>query len=164
MVKSLDDSAALLVDHIGVDLWQAAEAWRNQLHSQMVERGHAWYGDARGAIAANLHPSGLPQSELVSRMGLSKQAVQQLLDRLEDDGIIRRVSDPEDRRGKRVEYTAVGQVALRDAIKIKRRMESELRARLGERAFESLRAALRDVAHAWDSQDDASHRTRGGEE
>ena len=163
MVKVLDDSAALLVDHIGVDLWQAAEAWRNQLHRQMVERGHVWYGDARGAVAANLHPSGLSQSELVSRMGLSKQAVQQLLDRLEGDGIIRRVPDTDDRRGKRVEYTAVGHAALRDAVKIKRRMERELRARLGERAFESLRAALRDVAHAFDSQEDGSRRTPGGD-
>jgi DNA-binding MarR family transcriptional regulator len=149
MVKSLDDPHPLLPEHIGVDLWHAATAWRTRLHQQMVARGHPWYGDARGAIASYLDPRGMSQSELVSRMGLSKQAVQQLLDGLEADGIVRRVADPNDRRGNRVEYTAEGLAALRDAVKIKRRMELEIRERIGNRAFDALRTALREVALTW---------------
>ncbi len=148
MVKHLDDSV-LLIEHVGVDLWRAAVAWRDRLHGEMVARGHAWYGDARSAVAASLDPDGLPQSELVTRMGLSKQAVQQLVDGLEADGVVRRVPDPRDRRGKRVVYTAKGRAALRDAVEIKRTLERELRDRLGERAFAQLRATLRQVAEAW---------------
>lgn len=148
MVKSLDDSDALLVDHIGVDLWRAALAWRERLHGEMVDAGHAWYGDARGAVAAHLHPQGLPQSTLVTRMGMTKQAVQQLVDGLEAEGVVRREPDPNDGRGKRVVYTAKGIAALRDAVKIKRRLERALRTQLGEPAFEGLQAALRQVATA----------------
>src|ERR1051325_8377172 len=108
MVKRLDDMRDLLVDHVGLDLWRAAIAWRERLHGEMVARGHAWYGDARSGIAAHLDPAGSWQSERVERMRLSKQAVQQLLDGLESDGVVRRVPDPEDGRGKRVVYTAKG--------------------------------------------------------
>jgi DNA-binding MarR family transcriptional regulator len=115
----------------------------------MVERGHAWYGDARSGVAAHLDPQGLSQSELVVRMKLAKQAVQQLLDGLEADGVVRRVPDPEDRRGKHVLYTPKGMAAVRDAVKIKRKMESEVRERIGDRAFEALRSTLREVTRAW---------------
>lgn len=142
MVKDLDDREALTRDHVGVALWRGAMAWKERLHSEMVRRGHDWYGDARSVIAIHLDPRGLPQSELVARTGLSKQAVQQLLDGLEADGIIARVASDEDRRSKRVVYTAKGRASVRDALDVKRAIEAEYRARLGDSAFESLRAAL----------------------
>jgi DNA-binding MarR family transcriptional regulator len=144
LVKVLDDP--LLVDHIGVDLWRAASAWRERLHAAMVERGHNWYGDARGAVAAHLDPRGMSQSELVGRMGMTKQAVQQLLDGLETDGIVVREVDPNDRRGRRVVYTERGLNALRDAVKVKRAIERDYRARLGAAGFDALVTALRELA------------------
>ena len=151
MVKPLDESHhPPMLDHVGVDLWRAASAWRDRLHREMVARGHSWYGDARGAVAANLDVRGLSQTELVARMGVTKQAVQQLLDALEAEGVVRRSPDPEDRRGKRVDYTPRGLAAVRDANAIKRRMEKELSERLGGRAFDELRAALREVAAAFE--------------
>ena len=145
MVKSLDDKD-LLPDHVGVDVWRAALAWRERLHGEMSARGHAWYGDARGAVAAHLDPRGMPQSQLVERMGMTKQAVQQLVDGLVRDGIVRREPDPSDGRGKRVVYTDEGLAALRDAVKVKRSIEREYRARLGDRAFDAFVAALRKLA------------------
>jgi DNA-binding MarR family transcriptional regulator len=146
MVKALDDEDPLLLDHIGVDLWRAASAWRERLHAEMVARGHGWYGDARGAVAAHLEPGGMAQAALVARMGLTKQAVQQLVDGLEADGIVRREPDPEDGRGKRVVYTPRGRAALRDAVTVKRAIEADFRRALGDRAFEALRSALRKLA------------------
>jgi DNA-binding MarR family transcriptional regulator len=151
MVKPVDEGKSIFsIDHIGLDLWRAAAAWRSRLHREMVARGHSWYGDARAAIAASLDPRGLPQSELVARMGVSKQAVQQLLDGLEADGIVRRVPDEGDRRGKRVEYTAAGLLAVRDANAIKQRMERELVARIGARAVRDLRSVLQELAQAFE--------------
>jgi DNA-binding MarR family transcriptional regulator len=76
----------------------------------------------------------------------AQQAVQQLLDGLEAEGIIRREADPEDGRGKRVVYTAKGLAAQRDARRIKRKIERDFRSRLGERAFAELQNSLRKVA------------------
>jgi DNA-binding MarR family transcriptional regulator len=148
MVKSLDDHSTQPIDHVGLDLWRAASAWRARLHREMVARGHTWYGDARGAVAQSLDVKGLSQSDLVLRMGISKQAVQQVLDGLEAEGIIRREPDPDDRRGKRVVYTAEGLRAVRDANVIKRALERELRARIGSRAVDELRRALGEVTQA----------------
>jgi DNA-binding MarR family transcriptional regulator len=144
LVKVPDDP--LLIDHIGVDLWRAASAFRDRLHADMVARGHAWYGDARGAVAAHLDPHGMSQSELVRRMGLTKQAVKQLLDGLVADGIVVREPDPEDGRGRRVVYTERGLKALREAVKVKRAIERDYRARLGARDFDALVTALRKLA------------------
>jgi DNA-binding MarR family transcriptional regulator len=135
----------LVIDHVGVDLWRAAQAWKQRFCAEMVRSGHAWYGDARSAVVAHLDPEGLTQSELVRRMGMTKQAVQQLVDGLEADGIVRREADPEDGRSKRVVYTATGRAALRDAVTIKRRMERELRDRLGPPKLEMLIAILRET-------------------
>jgi len=113
-----------------------------------VARGHGWYGDARGAIAIHLDPRGLPQSELVRRMGISKQAVQQLLDGLEADGIVRREADPEDGRSRRVVYTAKGLASLREGVTVKRAIEDDFKERLGERKFEALVRALAVLGEA----------------
>lgn len=160
MVKHLDELSHQPIDHVGLDLWHAASAWRVRLHREMVARGHTWYGDARAAVAQSLDVRGLSQSELVARMGISKQAVQQLLDGLEAEGVIRRSLDPDDRRGKRIEYTAAGLRAVRDANAIKLRMELELRKGLGLEAFEKMRAALREVSRMLEKNFDASATSR----
>lgn len=138
--------AALPIHHVGVDLWRAAIAWREGFAAEMVRRGHAWYGDARGAIAMHLDPAGLPQGELVARMRLSKQAVQQLLDGLAADGIVDRRADDGDRRAKWVYYTDKGLAAQREAAKVKRRMEARLLARVGAERLEVMRECLRAAA------------------
>ena len=144
MVKQLDDIR--LEEHVGLDLWRAAIAWRKRLHDEMVQRGHAWYGDARNAIATYLEPHGMSQADLVRRMGMTKQAVQQLLDGLEADGIIMRQPDPDDGRGKRIVYTERGLAAVRDAVRIKKAIERDYRAQLGDDAFRILRSSLRALA------------------
>jgi DNA-binding MarR family transcriptional regulator len=142
MVKKIDDSHPLLPDHVGLDLWRAALSWRERLEGEMVRRGHTWYGDARGAIAATLDPRGMSQAELARRMKLSKQAVQQLVDGLEEDGIVQREPDPDDGRGKRVVYTKKGLAALKDAVQVKRAIEASYREKLGARGLETLRELL----------------------
>jgi DNA-binding MarR family transcriptional regulator len=136
----------MAIHHIGVDLWRAARAWKDEYHARMVRAGHAWFGDARSTIAMHLDEDGLSQAELVLRVGTTKQAVQQLLDALEADGIVRRESLPEDGRKKRVVYTRKGLRAVHDGRRIKREMERELSARLGADRFARLVESLAVVA------------------
>ncbi|MEO0363222.1 MAG: MarR family transcriptional regulator, partial [Pseudomonadota bacterium] len=77
---------------------------------------------------------------------LTKQAVQQLVDDLEKAGIVERIADPDDRRGKIVRFTEKGTIARRDAARVKARIEAEMRAELGDEAFERLYELLRRVA------------------
>ena len=47
----------------------------------------------------------LPITELAKRTGLAKPTLTSMLDRLEKSGVLRRVSDPNDRRQIRIELT-----------------------------------------------------------
>ncbi|MGQ0562702.1 MAG: MarR family winged helix-turn-helix transcriptional regulator [Gemmatimonadota bacterium] len=74
----------------------------------------------------------LPLGQLAERIACVKSNVTQLVDRLEADGMVRRVPDPADRRSVRAAITELGrerQRAGREALVL---AESELVAELGE--------------------------------
>lgn len=112
----------------------------------MVALGHNWYAGAPGAVTMHIGPIGINQSKLQANLLMSKQAVQQLLDKLEHDGVIERVPDPKDRRAKIVQFTKIGLQAFAAANQIKRDIEAKYRTALGEDEFETLRQCLRKIA------------------
>lgn len=142
MVKKIDESLESPSDHVGVALWRAARRWRTLFAEEMASRGYPWHREARGEVMAYLGPSGRSQAQLVAEMGISKQAVQQLLDQLEADKVIRRVNDPRDKRAKRIELTALGLEDYRERGIVKARLEEEYRRKLGDAAFEDLMRSL----------------------
>jgi DNA-binding MarR family transcriptional regulator len=149
LVKRLDENSGDLIDHIGWRLWQASRGWHKEFVDAMREAGHEWFTDARATLLAHIAPHGTPQSRIIERMGISKQAVQQLIDGLEAEDILQRLPDPNDRRGRIVRHTEKGQAALRDADAIKRRIEVGYCKQLGKERFEALRnalVALNDIA------------------
>lgn len=142
-VKQLDEiDAPPLIEHIGWNLWRASQLWQQRLRTGMVAAGHAWFGEARAAVIPHLERSGTRQAELVTRMGLSKQAVQQLVDALVLDGIVERRADPADARGRLVCFTQQGLRVLADANAVKRGIEDDFRASLGPQVFSALNDAL----------------------
>lgn len=142
LVKKIDDLEALLPDHIGWALWQAAQAWKQRFDRAMVAAGYPWFAEARAAVLAHLDLEGTRQSVLTARMGISKQAIQQLVDELVVDNIVIRVPDPADARGKLIHYTDQGLTLLRAASRIKAEIEADYRAAVGEEAFRQFRATL----------------------
>jgi DNA-binding MarR family transcriptional regulator len=148
MVKSLDENGfPELLDHIGIDLWRAAHAWKQAFDAGMIDRGYAWFGQARAALIPHIGRKGIRQADLVERLGMTKQAVQQLLDELAADGIVERRPDPADRRGRIVVFAAAGKQALADANLVKRQVESDFRKRLGPERLKSLSEALKIINH-----------------
>lgn len=78
-------------------------------------------------------------TELARRVGVSKQAVGQLVDELEQMGVVRRVPDPDDRRAKRVCFVEDG---LLEGLAVLREVETDLAARIGPDTMHSLREGL----------------------
>lgn len=147
MVKPLDDLPyAAPLDHIGWRLWRLAWAWKARFEAEMVALGHGWFAEARSAVLAHLGPQGAPQAALPGRMGLTKQAVQQLVDDLVRDGIVERRPDPRDTRGRLVVLTPAGLKVMADADAVKRRIEAEYRGLLGAGRFDGLSRDL-DALH-----------------
>ncbi|CDX19529.1 Transcriptional regulator [Mesorhizobium plurifarium] len=158
MVKELDEKSEPLPDHVGWRLWQASRAWQTEFAAAMRAAGHAWFSEARAGLLGHIPRNGTRQSALIERAATSKQAVQQLLDGLEAEGVLERLPDPRDGRGKLVRYTSKGLDALRDGDRIKLEIERGYIDRIGERRFAALMEALRALdAGRSDEPEKATH-------
>ncbi|MBB6468604.1 DNA-binding MarR family transcriptional regulator [Aminobacter lissarensis] len=147
MVKQLDENIdPALPDHVGWRLWQASRSWQAEFAEAMRAAGHGWFSESRAGLLGHIPRRGIRQATLIERVDISKQAIQQLLDGLETEGVIARLPDPEDKRGKLVHYTQRGLAALGDGDRIKLEIERGYRDRLGQGPFEALMAALRGLA------------------
>jgi len=91
----------------------------------------------------------LPLSELAACNKCVRSNVTQLVDRLEADGLVRRIADPEDRRVTRAELTTEGRKAYLEALRIVTSQEREVLRALGEHESEALAQAL-DQLSGWD--------------
>ena len=145
-VKYLDEDVPAVIDHVGWRLFEASRLWKEEFVAGMVERGYPWFGEARANLLQFMEVEGLRQAELVKRCGLTKQAVQQLIDELVHDGILARIPDPADRRGNLVVFTAAGQRLRREANIVKRRVERAWRKHLGDARFSQLFSILKDLS------------------
>ncbi|MDR0268531.1 MarR family transcriptional regulator [Paenibacillus sp.] len=84
-----------------------------ELHQRLDELG---FGDIRpmhGFLFQGLIPDGATAKTLVELLGISKQAVSQMLDYLEERGYVARKPHPSDGRGKLVVLTERGQAVIK---------------------------------------------------
>ena len=142
MVKSLDEIPAELIDHVGWRIWRLAKAWKAQFDKEMAAKGHSWFSEARSNVLPHLDRAGTAQSALQSKMGVTKQAVQQFVDELVADGIIERRINPEDRRSNTIYFTRKGQRVLADANVVKIEIQSRYRSKLGAARFADFMSCL----------------------
>jgi DNA-binding MarR family transcriptional regulator len=85
---------------------------------------------------------GTRMSDLAERLGVSKQAVTQLVDELEGFGVVEREPDPDDARARRVVFTPRGRQAMLEGLVTLRDLEDELSRAIGKALMLALREAL----------------------
>ncbi len=141
-----------LLDHIGWDLARAVRHWKTRFRDEMVARGYAWYGEARGGLIQYIGRDGTPQSALTELSGMSKQAVQQHLDDLERDGIIERADDACEARRKLIRFTETGNAALEDGNRIKKKIEREYRHLIGAEDMAALKRSLKTLVDSAENE------------
>jgi DNA-binding MarR family transcriptional regulator len=93
-------------------------------------------------LLPHLDLGGTRPAELARRVGLSRQAVGQLIDDLDALGVLTRVPDPADKRGKLVVFTSQGAAGLREGLAHLAALEAELRAGAGDDVIDALKATL----------------------
>jgi DNA-binding MarR family transcriptional regulator len=81
-------------------------------------------------------------TELASKLGVTKQAVGQLVDDLQAYGWVERRPDPDDGRAKRVHFTEHGKASMLDGLQHLRSVEKQLTRALGKPVLTSLHDAL----------------------
>jgi DNA-binding MarR family transcriptional regulator len=84
----------------------------------------------------------LTLSQLAARLSCVRSNMTQLVDRLEADGLVKRLDDPADRRSVRAELTQLGRERHRAGEKAVKRVQSEFAASLTTRERTALEAAL----------------------
>lgn len=93
------------------------------------------------ALFPHIDLEGTRMTVLASRLGVSKQAVGQLVDELESWGILERVVDATDRRARRVCFVG-GAASLISGLEFLGELEGELRASVGQKDWEELHRLL----------------------
>ncbi|MFK7791830.1 MAG: MarR family winged helix-turn-helix transcriptional regulator [Devosiaceae bacterium] len=139
MTKTIDP---LLVEHLGIRLHRAYQAWLSAFVDEMNAAGHEWFTQARANLIGQLPRDGCKQAELLVKTGWTKQALQQMLDGLERQDVIARSVDPQDKRGRLVALTDKGRTALVDADRIKTKINTQYAAKMGAPALQQLEQML----------------------
>jgi DNA-binding MarR family transcriptional regulator len=135
--------------NIGKLFLQAHRAFSERSIEKLRARGHAGLGLAHTQLLIHLELVGTRITTLAERAGVTKQAMGQLADALSAQGYVTKTTDPADRRATLVNFTDRGWQFLRDAHLVKREIEAEYTALLGEEQWEMVNSGLqRLIAHA----------------
>ncbi len=131
-------------DALLFQIMDAAEALERRLDSALGKVGLS------GAKASVLHALGegdeaLTLGQLADENCCVKSNITQLVDRLEADGLVRRVNDPDDRRIKRAALTVAGKKAYEEAIKVIEIQERSVQNLLTAGEVEVLGRALKKL-------------------
>jgi DNA-binding MarR family transcriptional regulator len=135
---------ALLPRHanVGTLLLLAYRRFETELFAEIHLAGHLDLRPKHGAVLANVGPVGTRPSELAELAGMTRASMGELVDDLEALGYVRRTSDPDDGRARRVVLTGAGLEVARLARQVIAGVERRWAARIGESAFRDLSALL----------------------
>ena len=126
----------------------------------MADETLAELGLAEGEwkVLTNLRFAGPPYrrsaGKLAKRAELSSGAMTNRLDRLEEAGLVRRVPDPDDRRGVLVELTKAGHRAWEDGLRAQAANEALIAAALNETEKRQLNALLRRLMREFERREE----------
>lgn len=97
---------------------------------------------AHTSLFPHIDLAGTRSTELARRMGISKQAVGQLVDELEQMGAVERIPDPEDGRAKLIRFSRRPGRSLLDGLQHLQTIEAELAGELGPARMQALHEGL----------------------
>lgn len=111
-----------------VELGRVSRRWRARLDERLKHMG---LNQARWAVLLQLSNFGpASQRELAERVGVEGPSLVRVLDPLEDQGLIARLSCGDDRRIKRIHLTDAAEPVVRDITKVSNKLRRELLADL----------------------------------
>lgn len=113
-------------------MWSLLEAARAQEERLEGALGEVGLSSPRLSVLTALvkSTSPLPLSELAARLSCVRSNITQLVDRLEADGLVRRVHDSTDRRSIRAEITSSGRERQAAGAERLERVQAEFAERL----------------------------------
>jgi DNA-binding MarR family transcriptional regulator len=147
-------------NHLGKLLGEASRRFDARVLTLMAHSAEAPLAlsnlAARGKVSAaivhitrHLSAGGSRLTDLATRAGMSKQAMNSLVDECEAWGLVQREADSRDARAKLVRFTASGEQWLSAFEQAVRVAQGELAHELGEPITQVLQAALEAYARGY---------------
>jgi DNA-binding MarR family transcriptional regulator len=136
----------LRTPHIGQLVRDALGTLEGRLLESLRAAGVEGLRPTHNAVLRFLDEDGTRASELARRSGLTRQALTQIVDDLEELGYVTRRSDAGDRRAKLVVYTDRGHQAFVASREIIADLERDAERRLGRQRYAHLREGLAMLA------------------
>ena len=124
------------------------EAASKRLHADLVAQGTLDFPELRGShrrILQMIPPQGVRITDLARIAGMTKQALGEFVDWLEQSGFVRSGRDPADGRVRLVTRTDRGDAAAEAATLAIAAVEREWRKEVGAEAFDTMKQALRHL-------------------
>src|SRR5215212_1671496 len=131
--------------HFTFSILHAAKAIEDRIEGALETVGLSM---AKHSALSRLEEAGEPLtlSELAERLSCVRSNITQLIDRLEADGLVRRVADPDDRRSVRAELTPLGRERQKAGSVELARVQQELSEQVGASELAGLETALQSLA------------------
>ena len=133
---------------IGALLRVPYEAVREHILVRLHAAGFDDIDQAHFTVLQYPGPQGRRPSEITAHARVSKQAMNYLLNQLEERGYFERRADPEDARSKRIVLTRRGEAVRRTIRDAATELEREWATLLGTRRFAMLKRLLRELYDA----------------
>jgi len=127
---------------IGFLVQDVARLLRRQFDRALGEAGLGLSPAEARALAYSSRYPGLRQSDLAERMSIEPMTLVGFLDRLEAKGLVERVSDPMDRRGKLVRPLPAAEPLLEQIIEVARIARDRATVGFSEAEVDRMRKAL----------------------
>jgi DNA-binding MarR family transcriptional regulator len=133
-----------LLDSMGIPglLRAARGSYGHVVRAAFAEAGFDDIPRNGAYVLARTYDGSAPLADLTRELGISKQAVSQLIDIMVTRGYMQRTVDPEDRRRMLVTLTPRGDDAARVSWEAANSVDAELASRLSPEGVAALRAGL----------------------
>lgn len=122
-------------DSLGRLLYFANQSVENHQREKLCQQSNIDLSPSQMQVLKILCLRGMRSTELAQRLGITKQAVGQLIHELERQDLVSRVLDPDDARAKLVKYTPKGYQLVAELIDMNLQFEKSLKKKLGKKTF-----------------------------
>lgn len=133
-----DRSGEFLIGTLAVALYWVDES----LQLSLEAAGFSRQSRTRSMIMLNLSMGIQRPASIAKNIGISREAVHQMLKDMERENIIKMVADPADKRARKVQFSPASDSIREAADQCVRNIETELAKRIGKRTLNQLKVAL----------------------
>lgn len=129
-------------NHLGRLLLRAYRVFSSQAVEKLEKRGYEGISTAHTMMLMNIDMKGMQLTQLGEKIGISRQAITNLVQSMEQKGYLIRSADPSDKRASIVSLTKSGWELIKDIVEIKGEIEEEYCTIVGNEQMSLLRKSL----------------------